>query len=322
MNLEFFNGRTVLVTGCAGFIGSHLVERLAAAGANVVGVDNLSRGQLDNIRHLIDTKKIKFIEGDIQDFSLMMSVTKNSEIVFHQAALGSVNASIQNPLETHASNSTGFLCLLEACRQNNVSKFIYASSSSVYGDLETEVKVEELVGNPLSPYAVTKLTDEMYAKVYAGLYPNMQITGLRYFNIFGPKQNPNGPYAAAIPIFITAALKNKPVEIYGDGLQSRDFTFVENAVNANLLAAMKKLKSGEVYNVACGETHTLLKVLSIIEEIAGTKIQKKFSPPRQGDIRYSLASIQKAKSELGYSPQTGLYEGLKKTIDWFNMSLR
>lgn len=318
MRAEALHGKRILVTGCAGFIGSHLSEfLLSLPEVHVIGVDNLCRGSKKNIQHLFSDDRFVFIEADINDTATMEAVVKETEMVLHQAALGSVNASVENPLLTHQANATGFLSLLEACRKQKVQKIVYASSSSVYGDNGDSVKNEISTGKPLSPYAVTKQCDELYASVYSSLF-GMNIIGLRYFNIFGPRQNPRGPYAAAIPVFITRILKKEKIQIYGDGLQSRDFTYIDNAIQANILALLAPpTLSGEVFNVACGHTITLIKILELICQELKADPEVEYLPPRRGDIRYSLASIEKASRLLGYIPHVGVEEGIRRTVQWY-----
>ncbi len=307
-----------LVTGGAGFIGSNLVEYLVRHEAGkIMVVDNLATGNLDNIRGFIEEGKIEFFETDINDFDKILELSSGIDYCLHQAALGSVPRSMKDPLSTHKANSTGFLSILDACRLNKVKKFVYASSSSVYGDSLELPKVEERTGNPKSPYAVTKVSNEQYASLYHKLY-GMPVVGLRYFNIFGPKQNPKGPYAAAIPLFILEALNGGQPIVFGDGEQSRDFTFIENAVQGNMKAAFSSENAnGQVFNIACGERYSLNEVLKQIEEITEVKLNIDYRDERPGDIRDSHAAIEKAKSILDYSPQVKLKEGLEKAVKWY-----
>lgn len=319
-NKAFHSGNlsqhSFLVTGGAGFIGSHLVEYLVKYGAGrIVVVDDLSTGNLKNIEAYLD--KVTFRQADVNDITLMEKALEGIDFVLHQAALGSVPRSIKDPLSTHHSNATGFLSMLESSRKSGVKKVVYASSSSVYGDSPELPKVEERIGNPKSPYAITKLMDEKYAELYCKLH-GLNIVGLRYFNIFGPRQNPNGPYAAAIPLFILEALSNGRPIVFGDGEQSRDFTFVENAVQANIKALFSTNdSSGQVFNIACGERYSLNEVISTIERITGRKLNTIYKAERGGDIRDSHASIAKAESLLNYHPVVKLEEGLRMTIDWY-----
>jgi len=314
-----FATKKIAITGGAGFIGSNLVDGLLKQGArNIVVLDNLETGSIDNIREHIERGAITFIQGDIRNTEDCARVVAGCDIVFHQAALGSVPRSIQKPLDTHATNVTGFINMLDAARLNKVGKFIYASSSSVYGDDTRLPKKEENVGRPLSPYAVSKKTNELYAAVYADLY-QMDITGLRYFNVFGPRQNPLGPYAAVIPIFISKLLKNEPCRIYGDGTNRRDFTYVSNVVKANLLAANAGVVPGSnrLYNVAFGHTETVNSLYQRIREKIGSTLDPVYEPPRPGEIKDSFADTTQAQKHLGYMPEVSLEEGISHTIAWY-----
>jgi UDP-N-acetylglucosamine/UDP-N-acetylgalactosamine 4-epimerase len=311
--------QNILVTGGAGFIGSNLVEYLLLNGAKKVRVlDNLSNGFSRNIDPFLRNPSYEFIEGDITDVATCEKACEGIHLVSHQAALGSVPRSIKNPLATSAANTTGFLNVLLAARDAGVKRFIYASSSSVYGDSKSSPKKEEALGNPLSPYAVSKLTNELYASVFAMHY-GMEVIGLRYFNVFGPRQDPNGPYAAAIPLFMNAMLFGKDAVIYGDGTQTRDFTFVENAVQANVRALFTKNQDAlnRVYNVAVGESVTVNELFKEIGMISGNVKNPSYAPERKGDIRNSLADITMAKKLLHYKPNYRIHEGLKHTIEWF-----
>jgi len=307
-----------LITGGAGFIGSHLVEYLVNHKARkILIVDNLSTGSLKNIESFISKDNVEFHEVDINNTEALTELCSRIDYCFHQAALGSVPRSLKDPLSTHNSNATGFLSILEACRKAKIKKLVYASSSSVYGDSLELPKVEDRIGKPKSPYAVTKLMDEQYASLYKRLY-NLPIVGLRYFNIFGPRQNPKGPYAAAIPLFILEALNGGKPTVYGDGEQSRDFTFVENAVQANLKAVFEKGDAiGQVFNIACGERYSLNEVLKNIEEITSRSLNVHYLEKREGDIMDSHASIDKAKSYLDYEPEIKLKKGLSIAIEWY-----
>lgn len=311
--------KKILVTGGAGFIGSNLVEYLLTHGAAFVRVaDNLSNGFLRNIEPFLKHKNFEFVEGTITDESFCQKVCEGINLVSHQAALGSVPRSIAFPLATHAANATGFLNMINAARNAGVERFIYASSSSVYGDEPNLPKREERLGRPLSPYAVSKLTNELYANVFALNY-GMKVIGLRYFNVFGPNQDPNGPYAAAIPLFMDAAINNKTAYINGDGKQTRDFTYVENAVQANVRAMFCTDENafGKVYNVAVGENVTINKLFDIIASCAGSSIKPVHREDRPGDIRDSLADISLAEKYLGYKPQVKLEAGISTTFEWF-----
>jgi UDP-N-acetylglucosamine 4-epimerase len=314
---ERINGKKFLVTGGAGFIGSNLSSYILENGGKVRVLDNLSTGFAENIEYLKSYYDFEFIEGNIADFETCKLACEGIEYVSHQAALGSVPRSIKDPLATHKSNVDGFLNVLNAAREANVKRFVFASSSSVYGDSPELPKQEEVIGNALSPYAVSKLTNELYASVFSKVY-GMEIIGLRYFNIFGPRQNPAGEYAAAIPLFIEGILNNKEIFINGDGEQTRDFTFVENAVQANLLSIFAPSKAcNTVYNIAVGDRISLNNLITTIENVTGKKARVTKREPRPGDIRDSLAKITKAESSLGYKPRVKLEEGLRKTVEWF-----
>ncbi|MCX7728514.1 MAG: NAD-dependent epimerase/dehydratase family protein [Bacteroidia bacterium] len=308
----------ILVTGGAGFIGSHLSEALSNAHAKVIILDNLSTGNLNNIQHL---QNIEFIEGDINNKKILSQILPQIDYIFHLAALGSVNRSIEDPLSTHLANSTGFLTILQSAIEHGIKGIVYSSSSSVYGDDQHLPKTEENIGKPLSPYAVTKITNELYAYVFWKLY-RLPIIGLRYFNVFGPRQNPNGPYAAAIPIFIQNMLNNEPVYIHGTGEQKRDFTYVENIVNANILALMAIIRQkentfGEVFNVGCQQNISINELFQVLAKKLNYTKHPIYAEPRQGDVFQSLADISKIKNHLHYSPTIFFEEGIDKTIDYF-----
>lgn len=308
-----------LVTGGAGFIGSNIVGYLLSNGAGKVRVlDNLSEGKMRNIAGFIGRNDFEFIEGDITDPSICMKACEGMDYVTHQAALGSVPRSIETPLKTNAANVTGFLNMLTAAKDSGVKRFVYASSSSVYGDSIKLPKVEEHIGSPLSPYAASKFVNEVYAGVYALNY-GMEVIGLRYFNIFGPNQKPDGPYAAVIPLFMDALLHGRSPFINGDGEQSRDFTFVDNAVQANVRAMLTDVRgaTGQVYNIACGERFTINELYHTIRELVGTEIRPTYRENRAGDVRDSLADISKARAYLGYDPAVKLREGMEITLRWF-----
>ena len=308
-----------LVTGGAGFIGSHIVEYLLKYKAGkVIVLDNLSTGFKENIDPFRLNKNFEFVEGDISCFDTCMKVCRDVDFVIHQAALGSVPRSIKYPLATNTANVTGFVNMLTAAKDCNVRRFVYASSSSVYGDSPKLPKTEDVIGNPLSPYAVSKRVDELYANVYAKTY-DMEVIGLRYFNIFGPRQSPTGPYAAAIPLFMFAVLNSKSPNIYGDGEQSRDFTFVENAVEANVKAlfASNSNAYGKVFNIAVGNQTTVNELFNIIKNLAGSKIIPEYIQERHGDIKHSLADISRAGNLLGYNPAFDIVKGLEITFKWF-----
>ena len=314
----------ILITGGAGFIGSNLVAALLQdERVSLVRVlDNLATGSLDNINDFFSHTKFEFIEGDIRNYQTCMDATKTIDFISHQAALGSVPRSINDPLTTNDVNITGTLNIFNAARENGCKRIVYAASSSTYGDHPGLPKVEDKIVNPLSPYAVTKYVNELYARVYGSLY-GMEIIGLRYFNIFGPKQNPNGPYAAVIPLFAEAILKNTAPTINGDGGHSRDFTFVNNAVQANILSMFTTNKEAvnQVYNIACGEQTSLLELFNGLKKEAGSSLQPVFGPERRGDVKHSLADISKAKKYLGYEPAVSVQEGLTKTFNWYKAQL-
>lgn len=307
-----------LVTGGAGFIGSNIVEYLLKYGASVRVLDNLSNGYYRNIEPFINNPKFEFWEGDIRDFNTCQRAMQGIDFVSHQAALGSVPRSIRDPLTTNAVNIDGFLNVLHAVKENRrVKRMVYATSSSVYGNSKKLPKVEGQEGDPLSPYAVSKQVNEFYAEIYSKVY-GLSTVGLRYFNVFGPKQAPDNPYAAAIPIFIKAAIDGKPPTINGDGQTTRDFTFVENAVQANIKAMLnsKELVKHEVVNIALGGKITLIDLWNAICQIKGDHIEPHFGPERAGDVKESLANINKAKKVIGYNPEIELAEGLKLTYDY------
>ncbi len=310
----------ILVTGGAGFIGSNLVEKLLQdKRVRLVRVlDNLATGSLQNIETFRDHPAFEFMEGDIRNGNTCMQACQGIDLVSHQAALGSVPRSIDDPLTTNEVNITGTLNIFNAARENRISRVIYASSSSVYGDHPDLPKKEAVTGNPLSPYAVTKCVNELYADVYGKCY-DMEFIGLRYFNIFGPRQNPNGPYAAVIPLFIGALLKHSQPVINGDGTHSRDFTYVENAVNANILALFtgNSHALNDVYNIACGVQTSLQELYHILQQQSESRQPPLFGPERKGDVKHSLADISKAEKQLGYSVEVSMQEGLQRTFSWY-----
>lgn len=315
---------TWLITGVAGFIGSNLLEELLKLNQKVIGLDNFSTGFQHNLDDVLDkvapsqTSNFKFIQGDIRSLADCQQSVKGVDFVLHQAALGSVPRSISTPDLTNETNVTGFLNILLAAKDAKVKKFVYASSSSVYGDSPLLPKSEEHVGNPLSPYAVSKFTNELYAKAFSNCY-GIKVIGLRYFNIFGPRQNPSGAYAAVIPLWILSLMKKLPIYINGDGETSRDFCYIENAVQANLLAAMtnKSEAFDKVYNITFGEQTTLNQLFSMISSCLKVTQQPIYREFRAGDIRHSLANINQSKKLLGYAPCYAVDKGLKKTVDWF-----
>lgn len=303
-----------LVTGGAGFIGSHIAERLVSLGETVRVLDNLSTGSIDNLVHLGD--RVEFIQGDLQDPERVARAVEGVEVVFHQGALASVPRSIAHPLDTHHACVTGTVTLLDACRQSGVRRVVYAASSSAYGNSPIMPKTETQLPAPLSPYAAAKLAGELYLEAFAASY-SLETVRIRYFNVFGPRQDPNSPYSAVIPLFISALLNDRQPTIYGDGEQSRDFTYVANVVSANLLAAQAKGVSGKVYNVACGGSITLLELLKEICQFLGKPFAPNFGPERVGDVKHSWADIHRAQEDLGYKVEIDLKEGLRRTVEYY-----
>ena len=304
----------VLVTGGAGFIGSHLATALVDRGDEVVVVDNFSTGRRENLDHL--EGRVQVIQGDLLDIETLRRVMVGVELVFHQAALASVPRSIAAPLETHAACATGTLNVLEAARANGVRRVVYAGSSSAYGDQPYESKRELDLPRPLSPYAVAKLTGEFYCQAFTASY-GLPTVAIRYFNVFGPRQDPNSEYSAVIPKFVTAMLRGERPTIYGDGLQSRDFTYVENVVRGNLAAASSADAVGRVINVACGAQITLLQLIASINNVLGTSIEPILSERRRGDVRSSLADLSIAREVLSYEPVVTFEEGLRRSITYY-----
>ena len=300
-----------LVTGGAGFIGSHIAEALVARGERVRIVDNFSTGRVENLRGFGD--RIDLITGDLTDPDVARACMHGVEVVYHQAALPSVPRSVSDPIATHHANVTATLNVLEAARHEGVRRVVYAASSSAYGDTATLPKVETMPDRPRSPYAVAKLAGEHYMQVYAHVF-GMETVCLRYFNIFGPRQDPNSPYAAVIPRFATDLLEGRSPTIFGDGEQTRDFTYISNAVDANLLAAQAREVSGEVMNIACGERISLNRLVKILQAEIGVRKAPLHAAARPGDVRDSQASIEKAKRLLGYEPQVGVEEGVARTV--------
>ena len=311
---------TTLVTGGAGFIGSHLVEALVERGHKVRVLDNLSTGNLANLASVKDC--IEFIEGDICDGALVKRVMEGVEYVFHQAALASVPRSVEYPLDTHAACVTGTVTLLDAARRSGrIRRFVYAGSSSAYGDQPFSAKRETDLPDPISPYGAAKLAGEYYCRAFYATY-GLPTVVIRYFNVFGPRQDPNSPYSAVIPLFITAILRGRRPVIFGDGLQSRDFTYVENVVHANLLAAEKPGVEGRVFNAANGKSITLLELIAALNEVLGTEVEPEFAPPRPGDIRESMADITLARRLLGYEPRVDFREGLRRSVEYYRQICR
>ena len=322
--------RKWLITGVAGFIGSNLAEALLKLGQDVVGLDNFSTGHrhnLDLVREAVGSRawsRFRFIEGDIRSLETCHEACKGADVVLHQAALGSVPRSIEDPIISHANNVTGFLNMLVAARDAKVKRFVYAASSAAYGDWPGLPKVEDTIGRPLSPYGAGKYMNELYADVFGRCY-GLQTAGLRYFNVFGPRQDPEGAYAAVIPKWVASMLRGEDVYINGDGETSRDFCYIENVIQANLLSGTVENPeaSGQVYNVAVGESTTLNELFASIRGLLASRVPG-FAPVppvyrdfRAGDVRYSLADISKAEKLLGYRPQYRAQEGLERAIDWY-----
>lgn len=323
------NPRIWLITGVAGFIGSNLLEKLLKLDQSVIGLDNFSTGHqhnLDDVQNCVNNRqwqRFRFVRGDIRELEVCRSVVKDVDLVLHQAALGSVPRSIVDPIRANDNNVNGFLNMLVAGRDAGVKSFTYAASSSTYGNHSTLPKVEENIGCPLSPYAVTKYINELYANVFARCY-GFKTVGLRYFNVFGPRQDPNGAYAAVIPKWIAAILNHEKVCIHGDGETSRDFCFIDNAVQANILAAtVEDDKKDQVYNVAVGEQTTLKQLFELLQRDFVTLFDSQspsvleFGPFRTGDIRHSLASIERIRASLGYDPTVLASDGVATTLRWF-----
>ncbi len=314
----------VLVTGGAGFIGSNLVEALLKdQRVTLVQVlDNLATGSAKNLESFHSNSRFSFTPGDIRDYDTCNEACSGMDLVSHQAALGSVPRSIDDPLTTNEVNITGTLNVFRAAQQQGIKRVVYAASSSTYGDHPGLPKVEDQIGKPLSPYAVTKYVNELYADVFASLY-GMEFIGLRYFNIFGPRQNPEGPYAAVIPLFAEALLNGRSPIINGDGSHSRDFTYVDNAVQANILSLFTDNKPAlnQVYNIACGVQTSLNELFEGLRKESGTDLKPEYGPERKGDVKHSLADISKAKRLLGYDPKVTVEEGLRKTFDWYRKQL-
>lgn len=324
MNYERIKNRRVLVTGGAGFIGSNLCEDLLANDNKVVCLDNFSTGQKENILPFLSNKNFELIDGDICSLDICHEAMVEIDIVFHQAALGSVPRSLNDPISTNEANISGFLNVLVAAHDAKVKRFVYAASSSTYGDSKKLPKIEEVIGKPLSPYAVTKYVNELYAHVF-GLNYGMEIIGLRYFNVFGRRQSPNGAYAAVIPKFVEMLINHEAPTINGDGSYSRDFTYIDNVIQMNHLAGLTNNQNaiGEVFNTAAGAQSTLNELTEKLKDLLGQfdekicAIEVKHGPARNGDIPHSLASINKAVELLGYSPTHSLETGLIEAIEWY-----
>jgi nucleoside-diphosphate-sugar epimerase len=304
--------RLALVTGGAGFIGSHLADALLAGGWSVRVLDDFSSGREENIQHLAD--HIEVIRGDFADAGITERAVQGVEVVFHEGAVPSVPRSVAEPVRTNRANVDGTLAVLEAARQAGVRRVVYAASSSAYGDTEVLPKVESMPPNPRSPYALQKYAGEVYCQLYHELY-GLETVALRYFNVFGPRQDPRSEYAAVVPRFATACLRREPAQIHGDGEQSRDFTFVADTVRANLLAAEAKDASGQVINVAGGRRISLNELYATLQKITGSSVAAVHGPPRVGDVKHSLADLGRARTLLGFEPQVSLEEGLRRTVE-------
>ena len=315
----------ILITGGAGFIGSNLCEFFVNKGHEVICLDNFSTGHMYNIQHLVNNKtNFKLIEGDIRNFDTCLKATKNIDYVLHEAALGSIPRSINDPITTNDVNIGGFLNMLVAARDSNIKRFIFAASSSTYGDSQEIPKVEDRIGKPLSPYALTKYVDELYADVFANTY-GIEYIGLRYFNVFGRRQDPESMYAAVIPLFIKQLMSHKCPHINGDGSITRDFTYIDNVIKMNLLAinTTDKATINQIYNTAVGEQTSILQMTNLLIKYLSKYdkdiklIRPEFGLPRQGDIKQSIASIEKAKKLLAYQPDFSFEKGLEETISWY-----
>ena len=309
-----FTYKSALVTGGAGFIGSHLTEALVAEGCRVVVLDNLTSGYMANLDAVID--RVDFIRGDIRDQQTVSKAIRNSEVVFHLAAVVSVPQTVEQPVESAMVNDMGTLNIFEAARDNHVGSVVFASSSAVYGDDPELPKNEAMIPNPLSPYAIQKITGEYYAHMYNGLY-GVKLTALRFFNVFGPRQDPSSPYSGVISVFMQKAVTGSQPIIYGDGTQSRDFIYVKDVVRAIILAAAAPTAGGISINVGTGKSVSIIRLWEIIAQANGSKDQPQYAPPRSGDIHASVADISRAKSLIGFSPEYTFDQGLRQTFKWY-----
>lgn len=307
-----------LITGGAGFIGSNISRKLVSQGCFVRIIDNLLTGKKANLADIAD--KVEFIQADMGDFETAKAAMKDVDAVIHQGALPSVPKSIDNPAATHQHCVNATLNLLLAARDKKIKRFVYAASSSAYGDTPTLPKIETMKENPLSPYAVAKLVGEHYCSVFYKVF-GVETISLRYFNVFGPYQDPTSQYAAAIPAFVTSILKDKPPVIYGDGEQTRDFTYIDNVVEANLLAARAKKTEGQVVNIACAESVTINQIIAMINQIVGKNVKPAYVPQRAGDVKHSLADISAAYRVIGYKPVVKFKDGLAKAVKWYSENL-
>ncbi len=323
MNIELSN-KTILVTGGAGFIGSNLCEALLEKENQVICLDNFATGKRENIKEFLEDSNFTLIDGDIRKLADCLKATKDVDYVLHQAALGSVPRSIKDPITSNDVNVNGFLNMLVASRDNGVKRFVYAASSSTYGDSESMPKVEDVIGKPLSPYAITKYVNELYADIFSKTY-GLETIGFRYFNVFGRKQDPNGAYAAVIPKFVSQLMKHESPTINGDGAYSRDFTYIDNVIQANLLSLVTTNNKAinTIYNVAYGDRNTLNELMAYLKEYLSefdsdiANVQVIHGPNRIGDIPHSHASVDKAKKNLNYKPHFSLQQGLKEAVKWY-----
>jgi len=308
----------IILSGCAGFIGSNILRELIKK-HDVIGIDNLLTGHIENIEDVRD--EFEFVLGDLTDIDTCNKVCKGADMICHQAALPSVPRSISDPIKSNFNNVTATVNLLKAAVDNDVKRIVMASSSSVYGNQPTLPKIETMIPAPVSPYAVSKLTGEYYLKSFCNMY-GIDGVSLRYYNVFGPRQDQNSAYAAVIPKFITAALSGNPITVYGDGSQSRDFTFIDNVINANIRALKsEKNLNGEVINIACGKSYTILDLIDVIEKVSGKTLNVIFDKDRAGDVKHSLADISKAEQLLGYVPIVGFEEGIKTAYNYYRRAI-
>ena len=321
---EKISSSKILVTGGAGFIGSNLCAKLLDLGAEVVCLDNFATGHRHNVQPFLDNSKFTLVEGDIRDLETCIKASKGADFILHEAALGSVPRSINDPITSNDVNVSGFLNMLVAARDNSVKRFVYAASSSTYGDSKNLPKVEDVIGKPLSPYAITKYVNELYADIFKNAY-DLDTIGLRYFNVFGRRQDPNGAYAAVIPKFVMQFMAKESPVINGDGTYSRDFTYIDNVVQMNLLCLVTENKEAlnQVYNTAVGDRTNLVELTNLLKENLSeydseiSKVEVKHGPNRPGDIPHSLASVEKAKELLGYSPTHKIEDGLREAVSWY-----
>jgi len=306
-----------LVTGGAGFIGSHVAERLLKDGLRVRILDNFSTGRRENLAFADGAgERLEVIDGDLRDLATVERAVRGADIIYHQAAMRSVPRSVDDPLGANENNVTGTLHLLEAARRHGVKRVVFASSSSVYGENPELPKREDQTLAPISPYAVSKAANEQYARVWTRLY-GLETVGLRYFNVFGPRQDPKSEYAAVVPRFILWGLRGEPLEVHGTGEQSRDFTYIDNVVEANILAGQAEDANGEAFNVGCGDRISLLDMIAMLESLLGRKLERRHAPTRGGDVLHTLADVSKAKRLMGYTPQVDFAEGFRRTVEHF-----